>query len=86
MHLIFNPNMNTLQPAASAPNEFFNKTAERLVGKNITNKDVILSHIYLYPNNTNSFRLQKQHTMKYSSVSSHYEMVLQLYTTTSQFR
>ena len=36
--------MSTLQTDPSALNEFFNKTAERLVGQNATTDDVILSH------------------------------------------
>ena len=37
--------MSTLQADPSALNEFFNKTAERLVMRNVTTDGVILSHI-----------------------------------------
>ena len=44
IHRILNPNMSTLQTDPSALNEYFNKTAERLVGQNAATDDV-LSHI-----------------------------------------
>ena len=45
IHRILNQNLSTLQADPSALNEYFNKTAERLVGKNAITDDVILSHI-----------------------------------------
>ena len=48
--------MNMLRADPSALNEFFNKTAERLVGENVK---VILSLIDLLTNNPNSFKLRK---------------------------
>ena len=45
IHCILNPNTSTLQADPSALNEFFNKTAERLVMRNVTTDGVILSHI-----------------------------------------
>ena len=51
--------MSTLQADPSALNEFFHKTAERLVGQNTTTDDVILSHIDSCTNSDDSFKLQK---------------------------
>ena len=48
--------MNTLRTDPSALNEFFNKTAERVVGKNAK---VILYLIDSFTNNPNSFKLRK---------------------------
>ena len=45
IYRILNPNMSTLQADPSTLNEFFNKTAERLVGQNATTDGNILSHI-----------------------------------------
>ena len=58
IHCIRNPNMSTLQADPSALNEFFNKTAERLVGQNATTDDVILSHIDSLTSSHSSFKLQ----------------------------
>ena len=57
IHRILNPNMNRLQADPSALNQFFNKTAERLVRENATNDDVILSYIDSRTNNPNRFKL-----------------------------
>ena len=51
--------MSTLQADPSALNEFFNKTAEKLVGQNATTDDVILSHIYSLLSSHDSFKLQQ---------------------------
>ena len=59
IHCILNPNMSTLQADPSALNEFFNKTAESLVMKNVTTDGVILSHIDLLTSSHGSFKLQK---------------------------
>ena len=59
IHRILNPNMSTLQADPSALNEFFNKTAERLVTQNATADDVILSHINSHTSRHDSFKLQK---------------------------
>ena len=49
IHCIPNPNMSTLQADPSALNEYFNKTAERLVVQNATTDDVIfISHRFAY--------------------------------------
>ena len=58
-HRIVNPNMSTLQADPSALNEFFNKTAERLVTQNATTDGVILSHIDSLTSRHDSFKLQK---------------------------
>ena len=76
--------MNTFHADPSALNIFFNKTAERLVGQNATTDDDILSHIDSLASSHDSFKLQKV-TLTYSSLSNHYEMIVQLDTTTSQF-
>ena len=59
IHRILNPNMITLQADPSALNEFFNKTAERLVMQNATTDGVILSHIDSLTSSHDSFKLQK---------------------------
>ena len=59
IHRILNPNMSTLQADLSALNEFFNITAERLVGQNATTDGIILSHIDLLTSSHDSFKLQK---------------------------
>ena len=59
IHRILNPNMSTLQADPSALNEFFNKTAERLVTQNATTDGVILSHIDSLTSRHESFKLQK---------------------------
>ena len=59
IHRILNPNMSTLQADPSALNEFFNKTAERLVTQNATTDGVILSHIDSLTSRHDSFKLQK---------------------------
>ena len=51
--------MSTLQADPSALNEFFNKTAERLVTQNATTDGVILSHIDSLTSRHDSFKLQK---------------------------
>ena len=56
---ILNPNMSTLQTDSSALNEFFCKTAERLVGQNATTDDVILSHTDSLTGTHDNFKLQK---------------------------
>ena len=48
--------MNTLQADPSALTEFFNKTAERLVGQNATTDDVTLSHIDSLTSSHDSFK------------------------------
>lgn len=48
--------MNTLQTDPSALNEFFNKSAERVVGKNVK---VILYLIDSFTNNPSSLKLRK---------------------------
>ena len=59
IHRILNLNMNTLQANTSAPNEFFNKTAERHAMQNATTDGVILSHIDSFTSSHDSFKLQK---------------------------
>ena len=59
IHCILNPNISTLQADPSALNEFFNKTAERLVMQNATTDGVILSHIDSLTSSHDSFKLQK---------------------------
>ena len=59
IHRILNPNMSTLQADPSVLNEFFNKTAERLVRQNATTDGIILSHIDLLTSGHNSLKLQK---------------------------
>ena len=49
--------MSKLQADPSAIIEFFNKTAERIVGQNATNDDVILSHIDSVTSSYDSFNL-----------------------------
>ena len=56
---ILNPNMSTLQADPSVLNEFFNKTAERLVRQNATTDGIILCHIDLLTSSHDSFKLQK---------------------------
>ena len=51
--------MSTLQADPSVLNEFFNKTAERLVRQNATTDGIILSHIDLLTSGHNSLKLQK---------------------------
>ena len=51
--------MSTIQADPSALNEFFNKTAERLVMQNATTDGVILSHIDSLTSSHDSFKLQK---------------------------
>ena len=51
--------MSTLQAHPSALNEYFKKTAERLVGQNKATDDVILSHIDSRTSTHDSFKLQK---------------------------
>ena len=51
--------MSTLQTDSSALNEFFCKTAERLVGQNATTDDVILSHTDSLAGTHDNFKLQK---------------------------
>ena len=51
--------MSTLHADPSALNEFFNKTAERLVMQNATTDGVILSHIDSLTSSPDSFKLQK---------------------------
>ena len=50
--------MSTLQADPSALNEFFNKTAERLVMQNATTNGVILSHIDSLTSSHGSLKLQ----------------------------
>ena len=59
IHRILNPNTSTLQADPSAVNEFFNKTAERLVGQKVTTDGLILSHIDSLTSNHDSVKLQK---------------------------
>ena len=56
IHRIPNPNISTLQVNPSALNEFFNKTAERLVRQNATTYGLLLSHMYLLTSNHDSFK------------------------------
>ena len=56
---ILNPNMSTLKADPSALNEFFNKMAERLVGKNATTNEFMLSHTDLLTSSHDSFKLHK---------------------------
>ena len=58
-HRILTPNMSTLQADPSALNEFFNKTAEGLIGQNATTDGVILSDIDSLTNSHDSFKVQK---------------------------
>ena len=51
--------MSTLHADPSALNEFFNKTAERLVMQNATTDGVILSHIDSLTSSNDSLGLQK---------------------------
>ena len=51
--------MSTLHADPSALNEFFNKTAERLVMQNATTDGVILSHIDSLTSSNDSLELQK---------------------------
>ena len=51
--------MSTLHADPSALNEFFNKTAERLVMQNATTDGVILSHIDWLTSSNDSLELQK---------------------------
>ena len=65
--------MSARQADASALNDFFNKTAERLVGQNATTDDVISSHTDSLTSSHDSFKLQKA---TYSDVRNHYEMIV----------
>ena len=51
--------MSTLQAGPSALTEFFQKTADRLVGQSATTDDIILSHIDSHTSSHGSFKLQK---------------------------
>ena len=51
--------MSTLQADPYALNEFFNKMAERLVEKNATSHDVVLSDIDLLTSSHGSYKIQK---------------------------
>ena len=59
IHRILNPNMSTLQADPSALNEFFNKTAEGLIGQNTATDGVILSDIDSLTISHGSFKVQK---------------------------
>ena len=56
---ILNPNTSTVRADPSALYEFFNKTAERLVGQNAATDDVILSHTDWLTSSHDRFKLQK---------------------------
>ena len=56
---ILNPNISTLQADPSTLNEFFKKTAARLVGQNATTNDDILFHKDSLTSSHGSFKLQK---------------------------
>ena len=51
--------MSTLQVDPSALNEFFNKTAKRLVRQNATTDGVTLSHTDSFTSNHDNFKLQE---------------------------
>ena len=66
---ILNPNMSTLQADPYALNEFFNKMAERLVEKNATSHDVVLSDIDLLTSSHGSYKIQKSNIQWRTQVS-----------------